>query len=188
MNFCSTCGEKVRLLIPEGDNRHRHVCDSCKTIHYLNPKVVTGCIPEWEEKILLCRRSIEPRSGLWTIPAGFMENNETNMEGAAREAMEEANADMRDMRLFCMYSVPHINQVYTIYRGILHEGVASAGDESEEVALVKENEIPWDEMAFPVVVETLKLYYEDVSMGMFKTHHGEIRKQENGQLVATRLD
>jgi ADP-ribose pyrophosphatase YjhB (NUDIX family) len=188
MNFCSTCGEKVRLLIPEGDNRQRYVCSSCKTIHYQNPKVVTGCIPEWEDQILLCRRSIEPRSGLWTIPAGFMENNESNMEGAAREAMEEANADLRDMSLFCVYSIPHINQLYTIYRGTLHQGVASAGEESEEVALVREKDIPWDEMAFPVMVETLKLYYEDVAKGVFTTHHGEIRKQNDEQLVVTRLD
>ena len=103
MNFCSSCGEKVTLLIPEGDNRLRHVCQSCGDIHYQNPKIVTGCIPEWENDILLCRRAIEPRSGLWTLPAGFMENQETNMEGAAREAQEEANADMRNMKLFSMF-------------------------------------------------------------------------------------
>jgi ADP-ribose pyrophosphatase YjhB (NUDIX family) len=188
MNFCSSCGEKVRLLIPEGDNRQRYVCGSCKTIHYQNPKVVTGCIPEWKNKILLCKRSIEPRCGLWTIPAGFMENDETSMEGAVREAMEEANAEMHDMSLFCVYSIPHINQIYTIYRGILYQGLASAGDESEEVALVSEKEIPWNELAFPVVIETLKLYYEDMSKGMCTTHHGEIRKMENEQWVVKRLD
>lgn len=188
MNFCSTCGEKVRLEIPERDNRQRHVCVGCGTIHYQNPKVVTGCIPEWEDKILLCRRSIEPRSGLWTIPAGFMENNETNMEGAAREAMEEANADMRDLSLFCMFSIPHINQVYTIYRGTLHQGIASAGDESEEVALLKESEIPWDELAFPVVIESLKLYYTDASRGLYTTHHGEIIKQNDGRLIVKKFE
>lgn len=187
MNFCSACGEKVSLEIPEGDNRQRHVCVGCGTVHYQNPKVVTGCIPEWEDKILLCKRSIEPRSGLWTIPAGFMENSETNMEGAAREAMEEANADMKNMSLFCVYSIPHINQVYTIYRGTLHQGKASAGEESEEVALVKEKEIPWSEMAFPVVIETLKLYYEDVTKNVFTTHHGEIIKQDDGGFVIKRL-
>jgi ADP-ribose pyrophosphatase YjhB (NUDIX family) len=188
MKYCSTCGDKVRLLVPEGDNRQRYVCASCDTIHYQNPKVVTGCIPEWEDTILLCKRSIEPRSGLWTIPAGFMENAETNMEGAAREAMEEANAQMQGMSLFCVYSIPHISQMYTIYRGTLNQGKASAGEESEEVALVKEHEIPWNEMAFPVVIETLKLYYEDLTKGTFTTHHGEIRKMGNGELVVTRLD
>ena len=187
MKFCSACGEKVSLLVPEGDNRQRHVCVGCKTIHYQNPKVVTGCIPEWEDKILLCRRSIEPRSGLWTIPAGFMENNESNMEGAAREAMEEANAELQAMSLFCVYSIPHINQLYTIYRGTLHQGKASAGEESEEVALLSEPEIPWNEMAFPVMAETLKLYYEDLSKGEFSIHHGEIRKQDDGQLIIKRL-
>jgi ADP-ribose pyrophosphatase YjhB (NUDIX family) len=188
MNFCSSCGEKVSLVVPKGDNRQRYMCSSCETIHYQNPKVVTGCIPEWQDKILLCRRAIEPRIGLWTLPAGFMENGETSMEGAVRETMEEANAEMRTMSLFCMYSIPHINQVYTIFRGTLNKGIASAGEESEEVALLKEEEIPWDELAFPVVIETLKLYYEDLANGEFVTHHGEIKKMEDGQLVVTRLD
>lgn len=188
MNFCSSCGEKVRLLIPTGDNRPRFVCESCGVIHYQNPKVVTGCIPEWNDRILLCRRAIEPKSGLWTIPAGFMENQETNMEGAAREAMEEANADMKDMRLFCIYSVPHINQVYTIYRGILREGKASAGEETEKVELVDESNIPWKKIAFPVITETLKIYYEDKLSGRFRIHHGEIRKTQEGEYIAIRLD
>ena len=182
MNYCSSCGEKVGLLVPQGDNRLRYVCESCGDIHYQNPKIVTGCIPEWENRILLCRRSIEPRSGLWTLPAGFMENEETNLEGAAREAMEEANADMRNLSLFCMFSIPHINQIYTFYRGVLHEGKASAGEESEEVSMVREEEIPWHEMAFPVVVETLKLYLKDRSKGQFNTHYGEIIKQEDNSL------
>ena len=188
MNFCSCCGEKVDLKIPEGDNRLRHVCESCGVIHYQNPKIVTGCIPEWENKVLLCRRSIEPRSGLWTLPAGFMENEETNMEGAAREAMEEANADIREMNLFCMFSIPHINQIYTMYRGVLHQGFAKAGDESEEVSLYDENEIPWEAMAFPVVIETLKLYFNDRSKGVYKTHYGEILKQDDQSLKVKMID
>lgn len=184
MNFCSSCGEKVSLLIPEGDNRLRHVCNNCGTIHYQNPKIVTGCIAEWENEILLCRRSIEPRSGLWTLPAGFMENEETNMQGAAREAREEANADVRDMNLFCIFSIPHINQVYTFYRGTLHQGKASAGEESEEVGLVAEEDIPWDELAFPVVTETLKLYFKDIAIGKFEVHSGEIIKQPDKKMVA----
>ena len=182
MNFCSSCGEKVALLIPEGDNRLRHVCQSCGDIHYQNPKIVTGCIPEWENDILLCRRAIEPQSGLWTLPAGFMENQETNMEGAAREAQEEANADMRNMKLFSMFSIPHRNQIYTMYRGELHEGKASAGEETLEVAMVREEDIPWQELAFPVVAENLKLYFEDRRNGDFQIHYGEIIKKDNGEL------
>lgn len=136
----------------------------------------------------MCRRAIEPRNGLWTLPAGFMENEETNMEGAAREAMEEANADMRDMTLFSVFSIPHINQIYTMYRGTLHQGKASAGDESEEVALVEETEIPWQEMAFPVVIETLKLYFKDRSAGSFNTHYGEIIRQADNKLHVTLFD
>ena len=184
MNFCSSCGEKVSLAIPQGDNRLRHICAQCGTIHYQNPKIVTGCIPEWENKVLLCLRSIEPKKGLWTLPAGFMENQETNMEGAAREAREEANADVRDMNLFSMFSIPHINQVYTFYRGSLHLGEASAGEETEEVALVAEQDIPWNNLAFPVVIETLKLYFADRASGKFKTHCGEIIKQPDKKLVA----
>lgn len=174
MKYCSSCGSKVNLTIPEGDNRPRYVCPACETIHYQNPNMVTGCIPEWEDKILLCKRAIEPRLGLWTLPAGFMENGESNMEGAAREAMEEANAVMREMQLFSVFSIPHINQVYTMYRGVLHKGEASAGDESEDVRLVSKEEVPWEHIAFPVIRETLKLYYEDLERGEFSTHYGEI--------------
>jgi ADP-ribose pyrophosphatase YjhB (NUDIX family) len=184
MNFCSSCGEKVSLTIPQGDNRQRHVCVQCGTIHYQNPKIVTGCIAEWENRILLCLRSIEPKKGMWTLPAGFMENQETNMQGAAREAREEANADVRNMNLFSMFSIPHINQVYTFYRGSLHQGEASAGEETEDIALVDEQDIPWDSLAFPVVIETLKLYFADRNSGAFKTHCGEIIKQPDQKLVA----
>ena len=182
MNFCSSCGEKVSLTIPEGDNRQRHVCVSCGEIHYQNPKIVTGCIAEWQNGILLCRRVIDPQSGKWTLPAGFMENEETNLEGAAREAREEANAEMRDMKLFSMFSIPHRNQIYTMYRGTLHEGQASAGEETLEVAMVREEDIPWNELAFPVVVENLKLYFEDRKRGQFGTHYGEIIRQSDGEL------
>jgi ADP-ribose pyrophosphatase YjhB (NUDIX family) len=185
MNFCSACGEKVSVLVPEGDNRLRHVCEQCGTIHYQNPKIVTGCIPEWENKILLCRRAIEPKSGLWTLPAGFMENAETNLEGAAREAREEANADVRDMKLFTVFSIPHISQVYTFYRGTLYQGKASTGEETLEVELFDEQDIPWDELAFPVVRKTLELYFSDRAKGEYQTHCGEIIKQGDNSLIAS---
>lgn len=187
MKFCSSCGEKVDLLIPEGDNRLRHVCASCGVIHYQNPKIITGCIPEWKNNILLCRRAIEPQSGLWTLPAGFMENQETNLEGAAREAQEEANAEMRELKLFSVFSIPHRNQIYTMYRGELHQGLASAGEETLEVAMVSEADIPWQEMAFPVVIENLKLYFADRRAGEFKIHYGEIVKQNDGELKVTMI-
>lgn len=179
MNFCSNCGDEVSLIIPDGDNRHRHVCAGCQTIHYENPKIVTGCIAQWQDQILLCKRAIEPRHGLWTLPAGFMENGETNMQGAARETAEEANAQVDNMQLFCVFSIAHISQVYTMYRGDLIAGEASPGIESLEVALVKESDVPWKNIAFHVVAETLKLYYQDKKQGVFKTHYGDIIKQEN---------
>ena len=179
MNFCSNCGEKVSLIIPDGDNRHRHVCGSCQTIHYENPKIVTGCIAEWQDKVLLCKRAIEPRHGLWTLPAGFMENSETNMQGAARETIEEANAQVDNMQLFCVFSIAHISQVYTMYRGDLVQGKASPGIESLEVALLEEDEIPWQDIAFYVIGETLKLYYQDKKQGNFKTYYGDIIKQDD---------
>lgn len=179
MNFCSNCGEKVGLIIPDGDNRHRHVCGSCQTIHYENPKIVTGCIAEWQDKVLMCKRAIEPRYGLWTLPAGFMENSETNMQGAARETSEEANAQVENMQLFSVFSIAHISQVYTMYRGDLVQGKASPGIESLEVALLKESEIPWQDIAFHVIAETLKLYYQDKKQGNFKTHYGDIIKQDD---------
>jgi len=179
MNFCSNCGEKVSFIIPDGDNRQRHVCSGCDTIHYENPKIVTGCIAQWQDKILLCKRAIEPRHGLWTLPAGFMENEETNMEGAARETAEEANAEVDNMQLFCVFSIAHINQVYTMYLGDLVDGKASAGIESLDVALLSEEEIPWQAIAFQVINETLKLYYQDKKQGTFKTHYGDIIKQSD---------
>ncbi len=179
MNFCSECGEKVNREIPQGDNRLRDVCNNCHLIHYENPKVVTGCIPEWENKILLCKRAIEPRYGLWTLPAGFMENGESNREGAVRETVEEANAKLTNMTLFSVFSIAHINQIYTMYRGELVGGKASAGIESLEVALVEEKEIPWEEIAFKVIEENLKLYYQDKATGTFTTHYGELLKLDN---------
>lgn len=180
MKYCSACGAKVNLKIPEGDNRHRYVCDGCQLIHYENPKIVTGCIAEWHDKVLFCKRAIEPKYGLWTLPAGFMENSETNMQGAARETAEEANAELKDMRLFCVFSIAHINQVYTMYRGSLVNGEASPGIESLETALLTEDEVPWDEIAFHVITETLRMYYKDKKQGSFEAHYGDIFKQDDG--------
>ena len=131
----------------------------------------------------MCKRAIEPRYGLWTLPAGFMENAETNMQGAARETAEEANAEVDNMQLFCVFSIAHINQVYTMYLGDLVAGKASAGEESLDVALMSESEIPWQEIAFHVIEETLKLYFRDKKQGNFKTHYGDIVKQDNTSYI-----
>lgn len=174
MKFCSRCGSPVSHKIPEGDNLPRFICDRCDTIHYQNPRIIAGCIPEWQNRILLCKRAIEPRHGLWTLPAGFMENGETTAQGAARESQEEANATLSNMSLFCMFSIPHISQVYVIYRAQLVDGHAHPGAESLETTLFDESTIPWHQMAFPVMTETLKLYYADRKSGQFTVHNGEI--------------
>lgn len=163
MNFCSHCGSGLVVDIPDGDNRPRHICTNanCGTIHYQNPKIITGCLPTFNDKVLLCKRAIEPRYGLWTLPAGFMENGETTEQGALRETWEEAKARCAIQSLYAIYDLPHINQVYFFYHAELENGGYGAGEESLEVALFAENEIPWGELAFPVVTETLKSYFED---------------------------
>lgn len=181
MNYCSDCGASVSLKVPPGDHIPRHICDNCNTIHYRNPRNIVGCIPEWQGKILLCRRAIEPRHGYWTLPAGFMENGETSLEGGIRETREEANADIIKPSLFCMFSIPHISQVYIMYRGEIKEGSASPGIESLEVAMFDEPDIPWNEIAFPVIEKTLRLYFADKHRGQFQIHNGEITKDENGR-------
>jgi ADP-ribose pyrophosphatase YjhB (NUDIX family) len=176
MKFCSNCGAEVALKIPAGDTLPRHVCDACSTIHYLNPKMIVGCIAEWENRILLCRRAIEPRHGLWTVPAGFMENGETTMQGAARETLEEANARVEIGPLYAMYNIPHINQVYILFRARLLDLDFSAGSESLEVRLFDEAEVPWEQLAFATVRNTLTHYYADRKAGEYRFHLGTIER------------
>ena len=161
MKFCSKCGGKLDERIPEGDDRPRHVCSNCDTIHYINPRVIVGCVVEYENKILLCKRAIEPRSGLWTLPAGFMENGETTLQGAARETWEEARAVVEDQQFYRLFDVPNISQVYMFYRARLVDGAFGVGPESVETELFTEDEIPWQEIAFPVVYHTLREYFHD---------------------------
>lgn len=158
--FCERCGHAARREIPDGDNRPRRVCPACGHIHYANPKNVVGCLLEWQGRVLLCKRAIEPRRGFWTLPAGFMENGESMMEGAAREAWEEATARSDDLRLFAVYSLPRISQVYLMFQGTLRDGYARANEETLDVRLHAREEIPWDELAFPVVTETLERWFE----------------------------
>ncbi|TXH73056.1 NUDIX hydrolase [Thiobacillus sp.] len=175
MNFCSECGSAVVLRVPSGDHLPRHVCPECGTVHYQNPKMVVGCIPEWEDKVLLCRRAIEPRYGLWTLPAGFMENGETTLEGAARETWEEAGARIEVGGLYTLYNLPHINQVYFMFRARLLDLNFQPGIESLETRLFTEAEIPWDDIAFRTVRATLEQYFNDRRTGSFDFHFGDIR-------------
>ena len=174
MKFCSHCGATVELRVPDGDSLPRHVCAQCGEIHYINPKVVVGCLPRWEDKILLCRRAIEPRHGLWTLPAGFLENNETTIEGAIRETLEEASAAVGVTELYALFNLPHVNQVYVMFLADLTRLEFGPGAESLEVALFDERDIPWDAMAFPVIEHTLRLYFEDRRRGRFQVHAGDI--------------
>jgi ADP-ribose pyrophosphatase YjhB (NUDIX family) len=173
MNFCPNCGAPVSRRIPPGDDRPRHVCDTCGGIFYHNPKLVAGCIPERDGKILLCRRAIEPRSGFWTLPAGFMENGETTQEAAARETKEEALAEVEIGALFTYLNIPHINQVYVVFLAKLLSDYA-AGAESSDARLFSETEIPWPEIAFPAIEVSLELYFQDRRHGAFGIHTVDI--------------
>ena len=174
MKFCSSCSAHVELRIPEGDTLPRYVCTVCHEIHYQNPKMVVGCIPEWEDKILLCRRAIEPRIGWWTLPAGFMENNETLAQAATRETLEEASARVLIGDLYAIYSLPHISQVYVLFRAQLLDLDFKPGIESSEVKLVSEAEVPWDEMAFRVIHDPLRRYFMERNVGKLTFHTGII--------------
>ncbi|WP_027865229.1 NUDIX hydrolase [Massilia alkalitolerans] len=165
MKFCSECAHPVALAIPEGDNRPRYVCPNCRAIHYQNPKLVIGSIPVWEQdgklQILLCKRAIEPRYGYWTLPAGFMENEETTEQAAVRETEEEAGADVELGKLFTLLNVAHVHQVHLFYLARLRNLDFAPGEESLEVQLFTQDEIPWDELAFPTVRSTLELFFAD---------------------------
>jgi ADP-ribose pyrophosphatase YjhB (NUDIX family) len=174
MKYCSDCGAPVALGIPPGDNLPRHVCDACGTIHYSNPKMVIGCIPEWRDQVLLCKRAIEPRYGLWTLPAGFMENGETVAQAALRETLEEARARVELADIYSVLSVPHVNQVHIFYRARLLDLDFGPGAESLEVQLFAESAIPWPEIAFRTVSTTLRHYYRDRAAGVFAFHSGDI--------------
>jgi ADP-ribose pyrophosphatase YjhB (NUDIX family) len=168
--FCPQCGQPARQCVPTGDNRQRSVCDACGYIHYENPRLVLGAVIEWQGKILLCRRAIEPRAGRWTLPAGFMENGESTEEAAARESWEEAHARIDQAELFALIDVPGIDQVHIFYRGLLRSGLHAPGEESLETALFSEAHIPWAQLAFQTVRLTLEHYFKDRRVGAFGQH------------------
>ena len=174
MKFCCYCASPVVSRVPPGDTLPRWICDECGEIHYQNPKLVLGTIPEYEGKLLLCRRAIEPRYGYWTLPAGFMENGETAGQAAMRETLEEAGARIELGEPFSLISVPYVNQVHLFYRARLLDLDFKAGEESLDVALYEEAAIPWKEIAFRTVAATLRHWFADRSRGAFGFHAEDI--------------
>ena len=174
MKYCSQCGDSVVEKIPSGDNRLRFVCETCEHIHYQNPRIIAGCLPVYGDRVLLCKRAIEPRAGRWTLPAGFLENGEATSAGALRETREEANANAAIIGLYTLFSLPHISQVYMLFRAELLDLNFSAGEESLDVQLFTEAEIPWDELAFPVVNKTLEHYFADRRQDQYPVRYADL--------------
>lgn len=178
MKFCPACGQPVEMRIPPGDNLPRAVCTACGSIHYDNPRIVVGCVPEWQGRILLCQRAIEPRRGYWTTPAGFMENGETLQAGAARESLEEAQARVEVGSLLSITHVLHARQVHVNFRGRLIDGKFGAGAESLQVGLYEESQIPWDQIAFPSIEFALRSYLEDRRTAQEAVHYSDINRPQ----------
>ena len=177
MNFCNQCGARVELRIPTGDQLPRHICSSCGTIHYENPRLVVGCVPEHEGRILICKRAIEPRLGFWTVPAGFMENNETLQQAAARESHEEALAEVHIGSLLSVVHVLHAQQVHVFFRASLPKAEFAAGPESLEVKLVRPEEIPWEEFFMKFEESGLAFLHQDMtSDGKVSRFHKFVRR------------
>ncbi len=178
MKFCSHCGsDRIEHRVPDGDALPRFICGTCATIHYQNPKIVVGSLPQWKARILLCRRAIEPRRGLWTLPAGFLENGETLAAGSLRETVEEAGARIELGPLYTVISLPQINQVYMMFRARLVDPGFAPGPESLEVALFDEAAIPWEELAFRTIARTLRNFFLDRRSGAFPLHVSALERR-----------
>jgi ADP-ribose pyrophosphatase YjhB (NUDIX family) len=174
IQHCRACGGAVRYETPADDNRERATCTVCRTIHYENPLNVVGTLPVWHDKVLLCRRAIEPRRGLWTLPAGFMELGETTEQGALRETVEEAGAKVELEGLFTLFNVVRVGQVHFFYRARVLDPELAPGPESLEAGFFAQEEIPWAEIAFRTTRRTLELYFEDRRAGAFTLHVADI--------------
>lgn len=170
LNHCQVCGGTLHQSIPDGDQMPRMVCRQCGHVHYVNPKVVTGCIPQWNGKIMLCKRGIEPRLGHWTLPAGFLELGESCIQGAARETWEEARSRVDIGPLFSFINVLYIGQIHLFYLAQMRSSDFETTPESTEIMLVDEDEVPWDDLAFATVRFTLKRFFEDRRRGQFQFH------------------
>jgi ADP-ribose pyrophosphatase YjhB (NUDIX family) len=174
IKHCRVCGSPASYRVPPDDNRERAICTACGEIHYENPINVVGTVPYWGDQVLLCRRNIEPRRGLWTLPAGFLELGESTAEGAWRETDEEAGARIELQGLFTVLNVVRAGQVHLFYLARLTDATFTPGPETVEAQLFREDEIPWDEIAFRTVRETLRHYFADRRRGEFGVHTGDI--------------
>lgn len=177
MKFCPDCAADIRVEIPEGDHLPRYVCSVCATIHYRNPRVIVGAICEYEDQLLLCRRDIEPRRGFWTFPAGFLEIGETTAEGAARETMEESGASVEIEDLCALINVPYIAQVYLTYRARMTNPHHHVTPESSETKLIAPEDIPWDDLAFPTILHSLRFWMADRASGTREFHTIDITQR-----------
>lgn len=174
MKYCANCGHQITLLVPKGDDRERHCCGDCGSIHYINPRIIVGCLPIWDDKIMICRRGIEPQLGYWTLPAGFMELGETTEQGAIRETFEETRAEVEIEHLHGIYNIPQIDQVYFLYRAKMTSAKFEITPESTEIKLVSPQQIPWDELAFEVMKTALKQYADNEPSNHPDFHHQQI--------------
>jgi len=187
MNFCSNCGHSISVLIPEDDNRERYCCGNCGAIHYVNPRIIVGTLPVWEDKLMICKRGIEPRVGLWTLPAGFMELGETTEEGAIRETWEETRAQVDIQHLHGVYNIPQIDQVYFIYLAQMRSPKFELTPESTQIELIDKVDIPWDKIAFPVIKQALTQYVEQGPAAFSEVHHSEILIPRFGERIKPKL-
>jgi ADP-ribose pyrophosphatase YjhB (NUDIX family) len=174
IQHCRVCGSPATYRVPPDDNRERAICNRCGEIHYENPLNVVGTVPVWDEQVLLCRRNIEPRHGFWTLPAGFMELGETMAEGAIRETVEEAGANIELQDLYTVLNVVRVGQVHFYYRARMLDQTLEPGPETIEARLFREDEIPWDLLAFRTVRQTLEHYFSDRRAGGFTLHAGDV--------------
>jgi ADP-ribose pyrophosphatase YjhB (NUDIX family) len=178
IKHCRACGTSVVHRLPDdGDTRVRAICPQCGTVHYENPLNVVGTVPCWGPdggQVLLCKRNIEPRWGKWTLPAGFMELGESTAEGAVRETHEEAGAQIELLGLYTLLNVVRVGQVHLYYRARLLSDRFDPGHETQEARLFAEHEIPWEELAFRTVQQTLVHYFADRRAGRFLIHTGDI--------------
>lgn len=188
MKYCHHCGGAILQRIPDGDDKLRYCCNACDIVFYQNPKNIVGTLPVFQDKVLLCKRAIEPRLGKWTLPAGFMENGETTLDGAIRETSEEAGARVRlhANSLYTLFNLPYINQVYLFFRAELADLDFKPGTESLEVRLFGETEIPWEQIAFPVVRSTLECYFSDLPQRHFPVRMFDVHYDDRRQII-TRL-
>jgi ADP-ribose pyrophosphatase YjhB (NUDIX family) len=174
IQHCRVCGAATAYRVPPDDNRERATCTACGEIHYENPLNVVGTVPVWGEQVLLCRRNIEPRYGFWTLPAGFMELGESTADGAIRETVEEAGANIELQDLFTVLNVVRVGQVHFYYRARMLDQTLAPGPETIEARLFREDEIPWDELAFRTVRQTLEFYFADRRAGSYALHAGDV--------------